>query len=306
MQLYYLKTFLALAENNCDISVHTVLGISRSTMWSHITEIEREVGTKLVNRRKQNTVFTEDGLLFIPYAKKIYAAFEDSLTQMRSKQGKGIPGDIIISTTKAVSDSWLLPGMRNFSDRYPEINLTIVAEDELSKKLANAADIFLRPMNNPENVKKFWRITYHHKLFASQSYLDEFGTPKIPEDLLKHRIITYGEQPFSGFDSINWHLKGKTHGLPKLTATLSINSTMGIYLAASEGLGICSCPVESNAIIGRNLVGVLPEIAGPIVTTYFSVREGLREHKMNNIDLCRTHIESYLAKFGVTIEYEHR
>lgn len=305
MKVYCLKTFLALAENNCDVSIHTVLGISRSTMWSHITEIETEVGSKLVNRRKQNTTFTEDGILFIPYAKKIYAAFEDSLAHMRTKQGKGIPGEIVISTTKAVADTWLLPGMRNFSNRYPEINVTIVAEDELSKKLNNSADIFLRPMHNQTNVRKFWRIIYHHKLFASPVYLKKAGMPRIPEELLQHRIIAYGEQPFSGFDSINWHLKGKTYGLPKLIATLSINSTIGIYLAASEGLGICSCPVESNAILGRGLVEILPQIQGPIVETCFAIRDNLREHKVNNIDLCRAYIETYLSELGVNIVYEY-
>lgn len=305
MKLYCLKTFLSLAENNCDISIHTVLGISRSTLWSHITEIEREVGSKLVNRRKQNTTFTEDGILFIPYAKKIYATFEDSLAHMREKQGKGIPGEIVISTTKAVADTWLLPGMRTFSNRYPEINVTIVAEDELSKKLSNSADIFLRPMNNPANFRKFWRITYHHKLFASQAYLNSEGIPKTPEELIQHRIIAYGDQPFSDFEAINWLLKGKVYGLPKLTASLSINSTIGVYLAASEGLGICSCPVESNSILKGSLVKVLPEIKGPVVSTYFAVREGLREHKVNNIDLCRAYIETYLSELGVNIEYEY-
>ncbi len=304
MKLYCLKTFLSLAENNCDISIHTVLGISRSTLWSHITEIEEEVGSKLVNRRKQNTSFTEDGVLFIPYAKKIYATFEDSLAHMRAKQGKGIPGEIVISTTKAVADSWLLPGMRNFSNRYPEINVTIVAEDELSKKLSNSADIFLRPMNNLANLRKCWRIIYHHKLFASQEYLNKAGIPKNPGELLHHRIIAYGEQAFSGFDFINWHLKGKA-GLPKLTASLSINSTAGVYLAASAGLGICSCPIESNAIRGGNLIQILPEIQGPVISTYFAIREGLREHKINNIDLCRVYLETYLSELGVNIEYEY-
>jgi len=305
MKLYCLKTFLSLAENNCDISIHTVLGISRSTMWSHITEIETEVGSKLVNRRKQNTAFTEDGILFIPYAKKIYATFEDSLAHMRAKQGKGIPGEIVISTTKAVSDSCLLAGMLTFSSRYPEINVTIVAEDELSKKLSNSADIFLRPMNNAANLRKLWRITCHHKLFASQEYLNRMGIPKTPEELLQHHIIAYGEQPFSDFDSINWHLKGKGYGLPKLTASLSINSTMGVYLAANEGLGICSCPVESNSIYRGNLIEVLPEIHGPVVPTYFAIRDGLGEHKLNNINLCRIYLEAYLLEFGVNIEHEH-
>lgn len=75
MKMKTLKTFLTLADNNCDFGVHKVLCIARSTMWSHITEIEGELNIQLIHRRKKNSTFTEDGLEFIPYARKIFDTY---------------------------------------------------------------------------------------------------------------------------------------------------------------------------------------------------------------------------------------
>ncbi|PCH57243.1 MAG: hypothetical protein COC15_01450 [Legionellales bacterium] len=304
MKLHHLKTFLLLAKNDCDFSVHTLLGISRSTMWAHITEIESEIDLKLINRRKQNTSFTEDGLVFVPYAEKIYATFEDGLAQMQAHQGKGIPGELAISTTKAVADGWLLSGMLEFSSKYPEININIVAEDCLSKNMLNSADIFLRPIGDIANITKKWGIIYNHGLFAGKDYLHNMGTPKSPEDLLQHQIISYGEQEFSYFDTINWHLKGKLYGLPKLTPTLSINSTSAIYTAAIAGLGICSAAIEANLIYHKDLLRVLPKIVGPVVKSHFCTRDGAGKHKQNNINLFQSYLEQHLVTLGVNIVHE--
>ena len=71
MKIKALKTLLFLAENDCNFSGHKILGIPRSTMWSHISELETETGLKLIERRKQNSSFTEEGRTFIPFAMKI-------------------------------------------------------------------------------------------------------------------------------------------------------------------------------------------------------------------------------------------
>ena len=47
--------------------------------------------------------------------------------------------------------------------------------------------------------------------------------------------LCYGEYEFSYFEDVNWHLKGKKFNLPKLTPSLSINSTGALYRASSEG-----------------------------------------------------------------------
>jgi DNA-binding transcriptional LysR family regulator len=299
-----LKTLLFLAKNHCDFKSHILLGIPRSTMWAHISELEAETGLTLINRRKQLSSFTKEGLDFIPYAQKIYETFEEALSSAKNPEEKEAEGEILIATTQAVGSSWLVPSIKEFNFLYPRLRVYIFADDAITKKTELTSDILLRPLGNSVEAKKLWCITYHHGLFASEPYLAKAGIPKIPEDLTNHCIMGYGEHEYTYFGDINWHLSGKWK-LPKLTPTLTINSTASLFMAASEGMGICSSTVESNSIYKTNLVRILPEIDGPVVRTFFAMKEDISEAKKKNIIIFKEFIEAYLKRLGVKISYEN-
>jgi DNA-binding transcriptional LysR family regulator len=309
MRLKALKAFIVLAENNCNFIVHKLLGIPRSNLWAYIDEIEEELGVKLIERRRQLNTFTPEGLSFIPEASKIARAFEDAknkISQQEDGNNKRIEGTIVVSTTSAVANAWLMESIKDFHSQYPNLKVHIFVDDKLSKEIENSADILLRPLSEysePHMTKK-WYIAYHHGLFASKAYLKQIGTPQKPEDLLySHSILSYGEHEFTYFEDINWHIKGK-YGLPRLTPTLIINSTQALYKAAGEGIGICSAAIESNPIYGKNLVRVLPQIDGPTIKTYFAIKNNVSHMAKRNTDAFRVFFEQYLMSLGVKIYHE--
>lgn len=304
MKIKALKTLLFLAENDCNFSGHKILGIPRSTMWSHISELEAETGLKLIERRKQNSSFTEEGRTFIPYAMKIVRTFEEGLAQAKSQDNDEIEGTIVVSMTNAIAYTWSMQSIKDFHSKYPNLRVNIIADDFVSKHTENSADILLRPIGNNPNLIKKWHIAYHNGLFARKDYIARMGVPKSPDDLLAgHSIMGYGEHEFSYFEDINWHLKGKW-GLPKLTPTLTINSTSALFLAAAEGIGICSAAVEASQYYGMNLVRVLPQIDGPVSKTYFCTRANVSASTQSNIDIFRIYFEQYATAMGIKIHYE--
>ena len=307
MKIKALKTLISLAENDCDFGIYRALGIPRTSMWNHVSELEKETGLTLVVRKKQHTSFTDEGLAFIPYARKIYEAFEQGVTQAKKNDLETISGQIVISTTQAVASTWLIQSIKKFNSLHPHLRVTILASDKLSSKTIQASDIILRPIGVTEDFKKIWNVAYQHALFASKEYLKNRGTPKTPDDLKDHCIIAYGESEFTGFDEINWHLKGKQYGLPKLYPTLTINNTVSIYSAASEGIGICSTPIESNIIYDGKLTRVLPDIQGPTLKTYFCEKINTSKAKQKNILIFREFLKSYLQgiRVNVNAEKEH-
>ena len=304
MKIKALKTLLFLAENDCNFSGHKILGIPRSTMWSHISELEAETGLKLIERRKQNSSFTEEGRTFIPYAARIVKTYEEGLTQAKSPDNDLIEGTIVVSMTNAIAFTWSMQSIKDFHSKYPNLRVNIIAEDLVSKHIENSADILLRPIGNNPNLVKKWHIGYHHGLYASKDYLARMGVPQTSDDLLGgHSIMGYGEHEFSCFEDINWHLKGKW-GLPKLTPTLTINSTSALFLAAAEGIGICSAAVEACQYYGMNLVRVLPQVDGPVSKTYFCTKANVSPSMQRNIDIFRIFFEQYATAMGIKIHYE--
>ncbi len=301
MKMQSIYVFVKLAESNCDFSVHKMLGIPRSSMWSYITDLEKTLGKKLINRKKQHLSFTAAGEEFIPYAYKIYQTYEESLANTQNVEDGAIEGDIIVSTTSAVGFQWSMESIKELYSRYPHLRLHISASDVITRDEENACDVLIRPLGDSDIFEKIWCTTYIHGLFASQSYIDQMGMPKTPEDLLFHRIIGYGEHKFTCFDDINWHLKGHGYGLPKLKPSLTINSTRANYEAATHGLGICSTSHQSNDGYHGKLVRVLPNIVGPTVKTYFCVKKDMAGRKLRNINIFRTYFENYVKQLGTEI-----
>lgn len=303
MRIKSLRTFIYLAETGCDFDGHKALGIPRSNMWNHINEIESETGLKLIERQRGKSFLTKEGAAFTPIARKMCITYEEGLRDIAHKEHLQVEGNIIISTTTAVATGWLMQSIRDFYLHYPNLKVNIIANDYLDKSIEAGADILLRPIgNNPDLVKK-WHIKYRHGLFASDAYLKEKGRPETPEDLFNHCIMGYGTHEFSHFEEINWHLKGKW-GLPKLEPTLTINSTSSLYSAAVQGIGICSAPIEANAIYNENLICVLPHIQGPTLNTYFCAKQNASSSTKNNTDIFQSFFEKYLENIGVTINHE--
>lgn len=296
MRIESVYVFVKLAENHCDFSIHKMLGIPRSTMWSSITDLEKSLGKKLVNRKKQALSFTAAGEEFIPYAKKLYQTYEESLDSAHHAEDSSIGGDLVISVTMAIAHWWSVEVIKELFTKNPNLRLHITASDSITREEENASDILIRPFGDSENFEKLWYLSYHHGLFASQEYIDEMGAPKTPEDLIHHRIIGFGEQNFSYFEDINWHLKGHKSGLPRLKPFLSINSTRAIFEAAKLGFGICSAPYESNEFYEGNLVRVLPEIEGPQTKTFFCINKSAIGRKLNNILAFKEYFEE-ISKF---------
>lgn len=301
MRMRSIYIFVKLAESNCDFNIHQTLGIPRSSMWSYITDLEKTLKKKLINRKKQSLSFTAAGEEFVPYAYKIYQAYEESLMNTQQADDSIIEGDILVSMTTAIALHWSMDSMRSLYSEFPHLYLYLTSSDAITKDEENASDILIRPFGDSDSFTKIWFTQYQHGLFASKDYIKQMGMPKSPEDLLSHRIIGYGEHKFSYFDDINWHMRGFGYGLPKLKPVLTINSTKAIFDAAANGLGICSSPIESNKIYHNELIRILPEIIGPTIKTFFCIKKNAIGRRLRNINIFKTYFENHLEKIGIDI-----
>jgi DNA-binding transcriptional LysR family regulator len=302
LKLKSLKTLLYLEESNCDFGVHKSVGIPRATMWSHVDEIEKEIGIKLINRHKRHSSFTKEGLAFLPYIRDVHTTLEHAKNKFSQPQTANSKIQIVISTTKAVVSGWMIKSLKTLHSKHPNFTTHITSNDYLSKKEEVASDIMIRPLTETNHFEKKWYIPYQHGLFASKEYLERMGTPKTPQDLQNHCLIGYGEHEFSHFSNINWHLKGMHPDFPKLKPDFTVNSSTSVFLAAKEGIGICSAPVEPSPFFESSLVRVLPHIDGPCTKTFFCVNKNVNPTTKKNIEIFENFFKAFLKHHNVTIQ----
>lgn len=304
MNIRCLRALVKLAENACDFGIHTQLGIPRSTLWAHITELERETNLTLVLRKKQNNVLTEEGKNFLPYAQRLIKLFEEGVAQSKESNSKEPEGEIVISTTSSMANSWIVPSIKRFQEFYPKITLRLIAGDQTDTATEMISDILFRPIVQKDFLVRQWCFSYGLCLLASPDYLRVHGVPASPKDLVDHAMIGYGEHVFSYCPEIDWHLKGRWPSLPKLTPKITVNSTFSIYQAALEGLGICSSPIEANLFYKGQLVRVLPKVTGPEIRVYFSTKRNMSEKLSRNVQIFNNFFSNHLKSVGVKIRNE--
>lgn len=275
------RVFHAVAQAGSFTRAAEKLGLSQSAISRQIGALEEDLGTPLFHRHARGLVLTEQGDILLQAADEVarrMASVQTALGESRDSPA----GHLRVNTTVGIGTVWLAAHLPEFLDRYPDITISLLVSDgdvDLSMRAADVAIRVARP-TQPDLIQRRL-MTVHTHIYAAASYLERHGTPKTAEDLDRHRLIAYGNDPSVPVASLNWvltagHEEDDARALRK--ASLKLNNVFGMLRAAESGLGLASLPDYLGASSGR-LTRVLPELEGPTFTAYFVYPEELKTSK---------------------------
>jgi len=272
-----LRIFYAVAEAGSFTHAGEMLNLSQSAVSRQIGALEESLGVALFHRHARGLILTEQGELLDVTTKEMFSKLAFTTAQIRDSRERP-QGDLRITTTTGLGSIWLTPRIKDFLERYPDIDVSLVLSDDeldISMRQADVA-IRLRPPTQPDLVQR-QLMEVHYRIYASPSYIKNYGLPRNPEDLDNHRLVIYGEDAITPVDNLNWLMEVGHSGQGRHPA-LKVNNIYGIYRAVRSGIGIGALPdyMTSHA---EDLVQVLPELAGPSFNTYFVYPEELRNSK---------------------------
>lgn len=267
-----LKTFYWVAQLGSFAKASHHLNLSQSALSRQVAKLEYQVGRSLFNRSVKGVKLNDAGQQIYQLSKRILSDVE--ITEGKIVEDENEPsGNLKLSCTTSLASTWLVHYLTNFLEKHPKLSLSVVATDEEPDLSTCEVDIAIRSaMPERDDLIQEKLKSFQVKLFASKKYIEKFGTPKSLEDLANHRIITYGSTRNAPFDNIDWI---STIGMPigKIRPScLRINSALGMYHAANEGLGIVPfCEGFENFATYKNstLVPVLQEVTGPKADRFF-------------------------------------
>jgi DNA-binding transcriptional LysR family regulator len=142
------------------------------------------------------------------------------------------------------------------------------------------ADVAIRPFpsTQPDLVQR-QLVIFHHSVYASNAYLQQFGVPQKPEDLAQHRLIGFSEEGRLPFSKVNWLLEaGVAQDAPRHKPAFRVNSLMAMLRAVESGVGIAAFP--DYMLEGLpHVTQILPELPRPTTDVYFVYPTELRHSK---------------------------
>ncbi|NYT86023.1 LysR family transcriptional regulator [Pollutimonas harenae] len=217
-------------------SEHT--GLPKSTLSRRLTDLENELGERLLQRSTRRLVLTEFGERMLEYARRLQEETEaaSALAQHRQITPQGT---LRISLPPEFYEFSFVNVLTEFSQEYPDVRLELDLSPRRVDLIAERFDAAIRAATHlpDDNTLVARRITtLQNCLYASPEYLRSNGEPTCPADLLDHvglvLVTSAGEQQ-------QWRLSRgdeRWEGLP--LRKLSANS-LGLQQALSaRGLGI--------------------------------------------------------------------
>jgi DNA-binding transcriptional LysR family regulator len=272
-----LRIFHTVATAQSFTRAGEVLNLSQSAISRQISALEESLQVALFHRHARGLMLTEQGEI-------LFRTVSDILTRLSSAENALLEsrerprGPLKITAPTAIGTMWLTPNMKEFCDLYPEINVTILADDRELDLTMREADVAIRlfPAKHPDLIQKKL-TTLNNSLYASSGYLRTYGAPRKAQDLGNHRLIAYTEESRLPFMEVNWLLKAGLSGSAAHRPFFKINSLRGILKAVESGMGIGGLP--DYMAQGTSIVKVLPEITGPVTEVYFIYSVELRNSK---------------------------
>lgn len=168
-----------------------ITGTNPSRLSDAVRRAEQQLGVRLFNRTTRTVVLTEVGRALMerlmPAMNEVDSAL-DVVNRYRDTPSGTLRLNVPVSAARLVLPS-IVP---EFLQRYPDIQLEIVAESNVQDVFREGCDAGIRYDESLEQDVIAIPIGAREQRFAlaaSPEYLDTHGRPRHPRELLQHRCI---------------------------------------------------------------------------------------------------------------------
>ena len=223
-----LRVFEAVASNLSFADAAEALNVTPAAVSQQIKTLEGYIQVPLFRRNGRRVEITEEGLELLPSVRAGLDKLESALQHIKQHRRSG---PLQISLLSSFLQIWLLPRIRSFRRKFPDIELRFHTSRELVD--------FTR---SPHHVAiRFGRGLYPN--LHSEKLLDDWLVPVASPDLIKQygtieRGASLSKFPLLEGDEETWTVwaHAESDAAWKSRAP-SIDDSGGLIAAAEEGLG---------------------------------------------------------------------
>jgi DNA-binding transcriptional LysR family regulator len=242
MDLRQLETFVEVAKLKSFSKAAEKLFITQPTVTNHIQNLEKELGTLLINRFGKKITLTDAGNLLYKYAINIINSCEMAKFDLATYQGK-IQGHLHIYSS-SVPRKYVLPNIiKNFLTKYPDVSFNLSDKD--SKKVVKSildgeTDFGIVGAKYPSNSLKYIELM-EDKLLLITPNTPAYDKPNysyIDKNVLFRDKILFREEGSGTRDLIESKLEKAGISLGQLNVMAYIEDTETIKELVSLGVGV--------------------------------------------------------------------
>ena len=187
-----MRAFAAVVEHGSFAKAAAHLGVSSSTLSLTIRKLEERIGVRLLNRTTRSVAPSEAGSRMMrrlaPALEELESAVVDAVQTADRPSGL-----LRLNVSRVAAITFLAPILGGFLRAFPDIRVDVVTDDRLIDIVAERFDAGIRLGEKLHRDMIAVKLSgdLKMKVVATPGYLAHAGRPERPQDLSRHRCLTY-------------------------------------------------------------------------------------------------------------------
>ncbi|MEC5211996.1 DNA-binding transcriptional LysR family regulator [Polaromonas sp. CG_9.5] len=258
--LKLISTFREVAARGGFSRAAVTLEVSKANVSKYVSELERQLGTRLLNRSTRTISLTDAGILLLersaPLLEMMALTRNDLLHRSQEPSGR-----LRLTAPHGLGNVELSVLLADFMLLYPEVQISLDLSNSVRDIVEEGMDLALRIGATPDPnliVRKLRPV--HMVICAAPAYWEKHGRPEHPDELAGHDALTLslaGMQP-----SWSFQVDGKPHSVA-LRSRMDATDSATLVQLALQGLGVARLPClqVKKLLEDGSLQHVLPEFS---------------------------------------------
>ncbi len=246
-----METFVAVVEAGSFSAAARRLELGQPAVSKSVAQLEAHLGARLLLRSTRGLVPTDAGQRFYEHARRAIEAADQAEQAVRDAS-TGLSGKLRVGAAVTFARLHVLPALKTFLDRHPDLELDIILDDRPIDLLEEGVDVALRMGSLDDSQMTARRIARgRRRVLATPAYLAEAGVPATPAELSRHHAIVHA---LRGGGGENWAFRREADG-----TEVAVTVSGRVRVSAAEGLRTAVLAHMGLAIASEWMFG--PELA---------------------------------------------
>ncbi len=197
-----IRIFTVVGQEGTLSSAAVKLKLPTSTVSRALTRLEKSLGALLVRRSSRGHALTDSGKEYLQVCRRALRTLDEGGEKLAAQREQP-SGLIKVACPITMTHLILAPLLSELLGRYPQLRLQIesytpAADQEFREDI----DVVFKVRTPRDSIRRMRNYPSTKRgLFASAQYIERFGLPARPEDLLTHTCIGSGPWQFSRGDT---------------------------------------------------------------------------------------------------------
>lgn len=268
MELTALQVFVKVVQTGSFTRAAEALNTQKAYLSRVLTQLEKELGVRLLERTTRSLSLTEIGREFFERAVGILASVDDAQRMVQKAQGE--PRGVLRLTCGVEFGMIAVSGwIGAYLERYPQVRVDADFSGRITDIVHEGFDLAIRVgalADSTLTARKLGELRYG--LYAAPAYLARRGTPTQPGDLAHHDTLAFT----GGSHQPTWALSqaGNPVARVSLQPRMRANNVFAVRDAAFTGLGIAQlpCVIAAPMLQAGQLQAILTDWSLPTVPVH--------------------------------------